>query len=282
MDWKRDEQPTLRAAIRHMRRLGSSALIVISTRATKLWRALLRPGTVLAGFVILSSSVGTILRSQDVPSLKFWQRGDLPSVTVTVLSVFSMFFTFLIVIGYRRSLQDNTDAADFFAACRSVWNVIRDETSIENKDLGVHIWTVTGFPGGRYMVNRATFKTTRHEPGPVRWTKGKGAIGKCWETGLQSLEDLDPLSHLTDPAFSELPPRERFGMTWQEYQQTREYRAIWVTPIFKGPAGNRTFGGCLSVDVTNHAQAAGELDRATQSRKHELDDILAFCNSILS
>lgn len=242
---------------------------------------LLRPGTTFAGAVILAAGVLALMKTQNFPDAEIWERGKALNAALAVSTGFSMVFTFLIVIGYRRRLRKSMEEDVFYSACRTVCDLIQAETGTDYRHLGVHIWTVTGFRGGRHLVNRATFKTQRHRDPPIRWTRGKGAIGRCWETGCEALDDAEALGGLTEHQFLVLDPEDRFQMTWQEFQHTREYMAIWVSPIFKGPAGNRKVGGCLSVDIVEQEMAAALLDAATRAKKRDLADVLAVCNDVL-
>jgi hypothetical protein len=92
--------------------------------------------------------------------------------------------------------------------------------------------------------------------------------------------DLDALRNLTQLEFEALAPDGRLYMDWKDQQHTRRYRALWVTPIYRGPEASRRVGGVLSIDVIDEENAAEKLERAAIDNPR-LDPIMAFCHAVL-
>lgn len=109
--------------------------------------------------------------------------------------------------------------------------------------LAVHPWQVNGDRLERLLG----YRIERRKDSGVIWTKGRGAVGVCWETGQDVEADLTGL-HVPDEAtFVAIPADHRFNITWHEYLSTSRYWSIFVTPL-KDAKGK--FIGCVSVDCT--------------------------------
>jgi hypothetical protein len=249
---------------------------------SRYWNLLLKPGATLAGVVVTLSGIASYMQVQEIPKESTWEGGAPARTVLACLALSATLFTFLVITGYARRLRKDTEQEKFSSACRTIFNLIQKETGIEPSNIGVHVWTVTGFPGGRHMVNRATFRTHRRPLPPIRWTKGKGIIGRCWSSGVESVDDLERYNAASrsKAEFEALSEEDRLGMRWSDYAQTRDFMAVWATPIFRGPEAKRRFGGCLSVDVVAHPHAAKLLDQLTREKKIELDDILSVCHTV--
>jgi hypothetical protein len=107
---------------------------------------------------------------------------------------------------------------------------------------------------------------------------GKGAIGRCWQQKTTFVADIDGLVALAtnQEEFEELDRDTRLGLSWEEFDEVRQYRAIWVAPI--KPGGR--FRGCLSVDVSL-ADKAGELGQVARDHGDALDAHLNVCVTVL-
>lgn len=258
-------------------------LVALWALGSRYWGELLRPGAWVAGAIVTLAGVGSFMQVQLLPKESTWDAGAPARTILAVLGISATLSTFLVIRGYMRRLRKGTEQDQFLEACRTVFNLIQEETGVPSANLGVHVWTVTGFPGGRHLVNRATWRTHRRPLPPIRWTKKKGAIGRCWASGIESIDDLSRyrIASQTKEEFEKLSEEDRLGMKWDDYAQTRDFTAIWTAPIFRGPEAKRHFGGCLSADIVEHPNAAGLLDQATRQEKVALEEILAVCHTVL-
>lgn len=89
----------------------------------------------------------------------------------------------------------------------------------------------------------------------VRWVKGKGLIGRCWET--QQPQFLDVAAHFRDhehlsaEAFEALPEATRFGLTFNDFQRLRgKYGMIAASPLVDDAGRYR---GCVTADFPPEA-----------------------------
>jgi hypothetical protein len=84
----------------------------------------------------------------------------------------------------------------------------------------------------------------------VRWTRGKGVIGRCWATRRYVVVNVAALyrehAEASPHEWNAKPAEERLGMTYGEVQATRDYAAIAACPILD-PDGR--FHGCVAVDA---------------------------------
>ena len=104
--------------------------------------------------------------------------------------------------------------------------------------------------GPAYLVRVGQVKFSLTHPSGVKWTKGKGVIGTCWLTEKEEGRDLHTdYSHVVDWTESiwNLESEElRQGLTFHEFNRTREYGVIVATPMFNSSG---KFVGCISVDA---------------------------------
>jgi hypothetical protein len=144
--------------------------------------------------------------------------------------------------------------------------------------VGVHVWAVKDFKGCRYLEKRATFiLPTRRRSTHVLWRMGKGAIGIAWADEDAVIANVEHLQQRAPTAavFCAIPRRDRYGLSWREYQRSRHYRAVLAVPL---RVGNRV-RGCLSVDL----QLVGLADQLdTLSTEEKVNDVLAVCEAVLA
>jgi hypothetical protein len=257
-------------------------LIADYARGAKAIETLLRPGSLVALIAVALYGAGQIMEARDFPKATTWETDAPASTALVVVGVVATLSTLLVIIGYRQALKREREQKKLSAVCRDVWRIVHNATGIPSDFLGVHAWVITGFPGGRHLVARTKFMPIERPSAPVKWRRGKGAIGKCWDLEREFLADLEPLHALgpNEQQFCELGRDERIGLCWQDYQRTKEYRAIWVRPILKGPQANRKVAGCVSVDVVDYDSAAEKLEN-TMTTNRDLLPVWAFCDSVL-
>ena len=116
---------------------------------------------------------------------------------------------------------------------------------------GVHV-------KGGYVPAHGDFK-----PSGVRWVKGKGVIGRAWETGDALVADLRGLQATAakgEAAFASLSPEDTWGLSWEDVSHTRGYTAIYAAPLKKG----RRVIGCVTADAT-HRNALSQLEKVSDT-----------------
>lgn len=153
-------------------------------------------------------------------------------------------------------------------------------TSIPFDKLGVHVWVVRGFKGGRYLEKRATFVPEARRPTPITWRKRKGAIGLCWEKNRPLVADVHALEQLAakKSEFCALPADTRFGLSWEEFENARHYRAVLAIPLRVPRLARFPVRGVACVDVRVDGKAH-ELD--TLSERDDFSAVLSVCEAVL-
>lgn len=135
-----------------------------------------------------------------------------------------------------------------------VWDV-HELTDIDVRTLGASAWMVQGFWPFSWLhrLGRERFSAVP-PPSRIRWTKGKGHIGRCWETGQQVVanvkaRDSEQQSISSAAEWGALPQDRRMGMSFKEYERIRrKYGTVIAMPVTDGKRGNRVVG-VISLDA---------------------------------
>lgn len=126
-----------------------------------------------------------------------------------------------------------------------------DRAEVDWTSIGVHAFMVQRryWIAGPERLQRVGRERLRSTPPPARiiWTKGKGAVGRCWELGQDVGMELHP-DHLSQTQWDALPADQRLGMTYDDYERTRRYRVVVATPILDR---NDRVIGIVSIDSVN-------------------------------
>jgi len=118
--------------------------------------------------------------------------------------------------------------------------------------LGVNVWVVKGAFGWKRLRKATSFRMFRANESAIEWTRGKGAIGRCWKSETDRFFDLRELNEAAvsagDTAYGGLPEELTLGLSWEEWQKTRQFNAIYTWALREERKGK--FVGCLSLDCT--------------------------------
>jgi hypothetical protein len=92
----------------------------------------------------------------------------------------------------------------------------------------------------------------------IRWTTGKGAIGRCWERSAVVIADLatdfHPFLAYTKQEWDGMAHETRYGLTFEEFQRVKDkYGLVVAVPIFS--ASDR-YVGCITADMPPGAHTA--------------------------
>lgn len=87
-------------------------------------------------------------------------------------------------------------------------------------------------------------------PSSIVWTRGKGVIGECWETGedvgRNFARDYALLDGCTRPTWDALSADFRQGLSYEEFLKTKGHGAVVAVPILNERG---RFRGCVSIDA---------------------------------
>lgn len=202
--------------------------------------------------------LGLGLANADWPSEEFWRvNGRFVAFLLLLVFLGSLAGVSEALGSNRRARADALELAiqnPLKALFVGLLDVVGNEQS---RVLGVHAfllrWRVAwDLPPIRRELVEVGDVQLRSMPKPgVRWTKGKGLVGICWDLNQDVNADLVtdwvPYRHLPEQAWNALPEEVRYGLEFKEFQRTARFEAIVATPI-QDKAGR--FRGCVSVDST--------------------------------
>lgn len=186
----------------------------------------------------------------------------------------------LVTLGYASLVRRSSADAELADLCKSVWVIAQRHTTIPFDKIGVHVWAVRGVLGARYLDRRASFIPEARRSTPITWRKAKGAIGLAWAEDSTLVADVERLEEEapTEAMFNALEPSERYGLSWHEYREARQYRAILAVPLRQARWGRFRVRGCLSVDLRLDGRA-NELDNL--AARDDFGAVLSVCEAIL-
>lgn len=131
--------------------------------------------------------------------------------------------------------------------------------SFDAGDLGLHIWKLAwrrrlGWPFfGQELERLRTMKLgSLPASRQISFYKGKGVVGECWQLNDEIITDIESKYRgvRSEADWLKLPPAERGGFSYREFQQVRDRGAILASPVRDHT--NR-FIGCVSLDVKTGA-----------------------------
>lgn len=131
---------------------------------------------------------------------------------------------------------------------------VQSITGLDWKEIGLHL----------FLVERKVWQPERQQhvvrvkmseyppPTGITWTKGKGVIGRCWDSKGFEAHDVRsayaPYMKATREVWSTLSPKQRFGLDYDEFVHTKDFAGtILAAPILED-MGSR-YIGCLSLDA---------------------------------
>jgi hypothetical protein len=165
-------------------------------------------------------------------------------------------------------------------------NTITEARGVPLEALGISVFAIRAKWGTLWRVipwrvkqlrRIFRFRLSDYPPeSAVKWTEGKGTIGKCWETGLPVLHDRRPVAihhgkgnHPAPEQFSQIPAADRCGFTHSEFVRTIDkYGEILAVPITAKHTG--LLVGVLSIDCLAGAYASSEM---TVLRGDEIEEV---------
>ena len=151
----------------------------------------------------------------------------------------------------RKGLERENKVQTFLAASLIY---LAHQANADWENTGIQAFVVTGRGRGQYQNRVAKFRLRAVATSGVRWTKGKGVIGRCWETRQPVYVDVaaqwGPYAGYDREAWAALPAPERFGLTFEDYQTVKgKYGIIAAVPIVG--AGDK-YIGCVTADMPPH------------------------------
>ena len=120
-------------------------------------------------------------------------------------------------------------------------------------DIGIQVFEVkrAWWRRNERQVRLAKVRLRAVSVSGVDWVKGKGVIGRCWETHAPQYEDLQALFAAYDghnqPDWDALPAAERFGLSFGDFQRLKgKYGIVAAVPIMDS---HDRYIGCVAADT---------------------------------
>jgi len=246
------------------------------------YQRLRRPGATITVVVVAAFGLVQVAKASDLPRESFWAHGHVGQWIYVALAAATTVLSLLVVLGYRARLKGQQERSRLEAAARGIVQVVEKNKNLSHDEIGVNIWVVHGrIKGLKRLERRAMVVASEREASPVTWVKGKGAIGRCWADDEPIFANLEELADRcpTREEWCKVPREQRFRFTWQEFEATRQYKAVLAVPLKAQVYGRWRVRGVLAIDVL----AAGKGDEI-KGIQHvgEFSGIKSTCQSVLS
>lgn len=116
------------------------------------------------------------------------------------------------------------------------------DREVDLEPLGASAW----FVAGRWWwqrLHREARERFKDTPGPseIKWTKGKGVIGQCWDQRTpqvhNALQWFRSHQNKTPAEWEQLPPEQRLGLSHREFQEIGpKYGTVIAVPMYRDDA----------------------------------------------
>lgn len=199
-------------------------------------------------------------RGAGVPSAEFWLEEGLARTLTGWGSVISAGLVSVQIWRLTERLRTDRRRKAVHSAAGFLLSAVCEKSgSLVASRLAVHVWVPgrVGRPFRRREVLKrlTTFRIAGRGRSHIEWTIEKGALGRAWRAGEAQTYDLAPLRAAGERGQKYFESRKdefRFGLTWDEYRQVRQYTAIFARPLYDT---RRHVIGLVSVDSTQRSDA---------------------------
>jgi hypothetical protein len=223
-----------------------------------------------------AAAVLAAAHSAHVPSARAWTEGHpLPPVQVAAVALWVV--TQIVVVIRGRIGKRNQELED---ACRAVAAFVDEQCPrLSLSEVGIHIWQVPLLSRSLRRAGSFLLMGNRARSG-IRWTRGKGVVGRSWEEETVVIRDLEAIRSRATTAgqYAALPESDKLGLSWDEFRKTPRYRAVFARPLFSRDGGNPVVKGVIAIDLLREGHL-DDLIRATESLG--FDGVIGVCESAL-
>jgi HEAT repeat protein len=243
---------------------------------------------VFQGLVGGAGTVGVILDQQLIPSARYWTDHQwLLYVSIGAVGLAAA------VTPIIEAVLDQLNRYDYAARLALLELLLRsfhrmvEESSENYSDIGLHVFLVRR-PVRRAFraeqVPMASVELPQRAAPLIRWTRGKGVIGQCWENPGKgaAAADLTALAKAfatyDATQWQAIPPAKRLGLNFNEVQATERLGAVVAWPVLDArKAGSRSKGyrGCVSLDGIGSCYDALTGEKVFEALKSCADGVLA-------
>ena len=223
-----------------------------------MWRSVVLPAMIAA--FIVAGTVYSEVHMSTFATLPF--PVQVAKVMTGLLGIVAPLLAAVNAFHARREKRDKDAQTTLLAALVKI--AAKAKVAVES--VGLHAYVVQRpFPWiGQVRQKRiARIRLSSHPPpSTIEWVKGKGYIGACWEDDAWADFEFDRVyagyTRCASAAeWARVPAKLRFGLTFQEWKNSRVYRLVRVYPIHvKRSDGRHKYAGCISLDTISDASVA--------------------------
>lgn len=163
------------------------------------------------------------------------QRGRVVALTlIAVIAIVSSFARPIRVYFIDRIERQRRKAED---AMRALPWAVNELTGAPVRPLGASTWVVVGFWRFKRLYRLARERVDDiPTPSEIRWTKGKGVIGMCWNTGREQVIDTGSLyaeyAGCDQASWNMAPAEVRSGMSHRDFTRIEgKYGTVVAVPV---------------------------------------------------
>lgn len=235
----------------------------------------------------IASAVLVQLRASGLPG-GFWTTQQAANSLVSAAGILSVALLAAQMLRLSESSRADQKREALTNTCRQVLVAFHDGSNwrLPATTLAVHVWALPGrlqrLIGSDPALHRIeTYRLAGESRSKVRWTRGKGVLGRAWEREEALVADLSGLQRGGSRGATYFDARLhawRWGISYDEFHQTRQYWSIFAQPLW---GGDRKLMGLVSVDCT-HPNSATDLESAADSARRELEIVEEAMQGIYS
>jgi hypothetical protein len=196
-------------------------------------------------------AVAVVLSDHDVPSKDAWRPWHLPFLSLVVAGVYVAGFTFYEYFRTQKAADSQLDK-DVSCACQVIaWRVIGGCEKLDPAKLAVGVWLARR--RGSFDDRRMRFLLPTQRPtSTIAWRRGVGVVGSLWASPDESacLEKLVTRNAMTAEDFAKLPPADRLGLTYVQWQNVKNYTGVVAVKLIDGASKKKKLLGFLVIDYS--------------------------------
>lgn len=178
----------------------------------------------------------------------FWASAATAAVFVSTLVAAQSVF---VELGERRQRKRLQLQEDVRASLSAALGMIADRCRVPFQQLGVQCFEVSWSGCRRCQARLAKVRLSNVPSSGVKWRRGKGVIGLCWETRRLQWVDLSQgpfaqLAQMPDDRWPAVDLNTSYGLSFSDYRTLgNKYGIVAAAPIIVGDQ----YIGCITLDV---------------------------------
>jgi len=187
----------------------------------------------------------------DIPDREFWlDHRTWIAIAVMLTVTVPLVQAAVVEAGERRQRKRLERAQKIHAFLAGGLIYLVEAGGMPWKNTGVQAFAVRGPWWRRRQDRLSKARVGAIATSGVKWEKGKGVIGRCWETKRHQYEDLEaafaPYVDYDETQWTALSADKRFGLSFADFTTLRgKYGIVAAVPIMKGDA----YIGCITADM---------------------------------